>query len=205
MHRIAEYTDMFGDWIGTISTDSQSMLDTLFGRQNGTSAATTPSKVASIQPLIDPLIPEWDLPIEIRNSLQQLLEVQLVYIKGHQDQNKAYERLPLLAQLNVDADDMARRYRQEFGSANPNALMMPNTGVYVVYPEGTKTANYVADIRQRATSTPYGDVFNKNTDTMTGLWNSLIGGHMARQCASASNEGSTLQRWFMNVSQNWDV
>ena len=39
---VAEYTDMFGGWNGTIGTDSHSMLDSLFGRQNGIQAAATP-------------------------------------------------------------------------------------------------------------------------------------------------------------------
>jgi hypothetical protein len=30
--RVAEYTQMVDDWEGTIGTDSQSMLDTVFGR-----------------------------------------------------------------------------------------------------------------------------------------------------------------------------
>jgi hypothetical protein len=33
------------------------------------------------------------------------------FVKGHQDQNKAYERLTLLAQLMVDADEMVSRYQ----------------------------------------------------------------------------------------------
>lgn len=152
--RIAEYTDMFGEWNGTIGTDSQSLLDTLFGRQQGMPAAATPTKFSATRMLIDPLIPEWDLLIEIRNSLQLLPEVQLVYVKGHQDQNNAYERLTLLAQLNIDADNMASQYQRNFGRAHPYALMMPSTGVYLVYPEGTKTANYIPDIRQRANNTP---------------------------------------------------
>ena len=90
-------------------------------------------------------------PCGNRKSLGALPDVKLVYVKGHQDKHRAYARLSFLAQLNVDADDMAGQYQRDHGRAHPYALMMPNTGVYMVYPDGTRTANYVQDIRSRST------------------------------------------------------
>jgi hypothetical protein len=49
---------------------------------------------------------------------------------------------------------MASKYQEEYDRAHPDALMAPHTGVFLVYPEGTKTAKYVSDIRCRATQTP---------------------------------------------------
>jgi hypothetical protein len=103
---------------------------------------------------LNPLIPEWDFLIEIRRTLHTLPGVKLVYVNGHQDQKKAYQNLSLMAQLNVDADDMANEYQEEYGRAHPDALMATHTGVFLVFPEGTKTAKYVPDIRCRATQSP---------------------------------------------------
>jgi hypothetical protein len=60
----------------------------------------------------------------------------------------------LLAQLNVDADDKAREYQERFGQARPYALLTQHSGAFLVYPEGTRTANYGHSIRSRATSNP---------------------------------------------------
>jgi hypothetical protein len=54
----------------------------------------------------------------------------------------------------VDADDLAGKYQQEFGRAHPIALMTPNTGAFLIYPEGTRTSKYAQDIRHRATTAP---------------------------------------------------
>ena len=153
--RLAEFTAMDGTWRGTIGTDSQSMLDTIFGRGKDNSPAA--KEPTSLQPDVEPLhplIPEWDLLVEIRNTLFQLPNVKLVYVKGHQDATRAYSRLDLLAQLNVDADDMAQTFQERFGQPRPHAYMTPHTGAFLIYPEGTRTAKYANDIRRRATSGP---------------------------------------------------
>jgi hypothetical protein len=105
------------------------------------------------------LIPEWDLLAEIRFALQRLPYVQLVHVKGHQDKHKEYSRLNLRAQLNVDADDLAGKYQQEYGKAHPFVLMTPRTGGFLIYPEGTTTSKYAQDIRHRATTTPLENTF----------------------------------------------
>jgi hypothetical protein len=151
--RIAAYTDLFCTWSGTVGTDSQSMLDTLFGRD--ISSQNTMHDARSLPddlPPLDPMIPEWDLLTEIRNTLRGLPFVQLVYVKGHQDNDKSYRQLSQMAQMNVDADHMAGRYQTELGRAHPFALMSPTTGAHLIYPEGTLTARYVTNIRRRATS-----------------------------------------------------
>ena len=67
---------------------------------------------------LDVLTAEWDLLIEIQNTLRQIQGVKLKHIKGHQDKTGAYRSLSILAQLNVDADDKAREYRREHGKAH---------------------------------------------------------------------------------------
>jgi hypothetical protein len=150
--RLASYTDMFCTWAGTVGTDSQSLLDTLFGRNTTTATTIDSANITSGLPQLDPLIPEWDLLTEIRHTLQHLPFVKLEYVKGHQDNDKSYSQLTQMAQLNVDADRMAGKYQTEYGRAHPFAIMSPTTGAYVIYPEGTLTASYVANIRRRATS-----------------------------------------------------
>ncbi|KAI2506267.1 hypothetical protein MHU86_8202 [Fragilaria crotonensis] len=86
-------------------------------------------------PPLDPMIPEWDLLTEIRNTLRGLPFVQLVYVKGHQDNDKSYRQLNQMAQMNVDADHMAGRYQTALGRAHPFALMSPTTGTHLIYPE----------------------------------------------------------------------
>ena len=108
--RVADFTDMVGTWEGTICTDSQSMLDTLFGRgKTGHPAAAEPTSLPTdLQPL-HPLISEWDLLIEIRHTLQTLPGVKSVYVKGHQDQQKAYCNLNLMAQTQMTWQANTRR------------------------------------------------------------------------------------------------
>jgi hypothetical protein len=55
---------------------------------------------------------EWDLLVEIQNALRELPGVDIAYyIKGHQDNRTPYERPPLMAQLNIDADRLTGRYQ----------------------------------------------------------------------------------------------
>lgn len=71
--RISEQTNLVEEiWHGTIGTDSQSMLDTIFGQENKGPAASVPATLPKRQVSLDPLIPEWDQLVEIRNALMQL-------------------------------------------------------------------------------------------------------------------------------------
>ena len=91
------------------------MLEKLFGEE--TLQHQTGLGVDNLQDL-DVLTAEWDLLIEIQNTLRQIQGVKLKHIKGHQDKTGAYRSLSILAQLNVDADDKAREYRREHGKAH---------------------------------------------------------------------------------------
>ena len=88
-------------WKGLAGTDSQSMLDRLYVKDE--TATNLPKQLA----ILDVLDPEWDLLVEVQDALRDLPEVDLVYVKGHQDDRTAYARLPLMTQLNVDADRLA--------------------------------------------------------------------------------------------------
>lgn len=83
-----------------------------------------------------------------------LPNVKLTYVKGHQDSHRAYSRLSLLAQLNVDADDKAAEYQRHFGKAHPFVLMSTNAGAFVTLPEGTITSKVISELRNYATTPP---------------------------------------------------
>ncbi|KAI2506412.1 hypothetical protein MHU86_8038 [Fragilaria crotonensis] len=148
--RIAEYTDMFEPWVGRIGTDSQSMLDRLFGKQDESTMDSKEYKVSSLRSL-DVLDPEWDLLNEIQITLRFLPDVTLEYVKGHQDDHTEYLQLSLMAQLNVDADSLATGYQQEVGRMFPQVLMSANAGAYLVVDEGTVTNKMVQKVRYLAT------------------------------------------------------
>ncbi len=114
--RLGDYTHKPVEWSGTIGTDSQSMLKTLFGQENVRQCTLLGS--VHLQEM-DVMIAEWDLLIEIHTTLKTSPGVKLAYVKGHQDSVREYTTLPLLAQLNVDADDKAREHQETYGKAHP--------------------------------------------------------------------------------------
>jgi hypothetical protein len=66
----------------------------------------------------------WDLLVDIQHALRELPGIDLTYVKGHQDDKKAYDRLPLMARLNVDADRLAGKYNKEHGAWRPFAFLL---------------------------------------------------------------------------------
>ena len=58
---------------------------------------------------------EWDCLAQILHTLHDLADVAptIDHVKGHQDESMPYEELPLLAQLNCDADSHANRFLWE--------------------------------------------------------------------------------------------
>ena len=56
---------------------------------------------------------EADLISSTRANLAKFTDVEVVWVKGHQDDNTPYDDLPLLAQLNVDCDTAAKKHLRE--------------------------------------------------------------------------------------------
>ena len=147
--QLGEFTCAHEPWRGVIGTDSQSMLDKLaiqprVGNELGHKFTKE----------LDPLTPEWDLLIEIRESLRDLPGVSVVYVQGHQDNCQPYDELPLLAQLNVDADAQATKFQELHGHHHNMVLIAPNTRAQLHSLEGTITGRYDTTIRFRANSEP---------------------------------------------------
>jgi hypothetical protein len=59
----------------------------------------------------DTLVSDWDVTHEIQHHLRNFLfQVHLEHVRGHQNKHTPYKELPLMAQLNVDADLLATQY-----------------------------------------------------------------------------------------------
>ena len=169
--RLSDFTYKTERWSGTIGTDSQSMLEKLFGR---TKVRDGEALTAEMLEELDVMDAEWDLLHEIQLSLCTLLDVKLTYVKGHQDTHHAYTRLSLLAQLNVDADDKAKEYQMQYGKAHPFVMMSTHAGAFVTLPEGTITAKVITELRSYATGPPlrsYIQERNQWTDSIMGTIN----------------------------------
>ena len=109
--------------------------------------------MAALSPIesLDVRCPEWDLVSAIIAELTKWPLLKLQYVPGHQDRARAYSRLSLLAQLNVDADAMASRYQCEFGEIRTRVLLTSTAGVHLITPHGTQTSHYDEAIRHQAT------------------------------------------------------
>jgi hypothetical protein len=150
LRRVSEFTSMHDPWIGTIATDSESLLKTLKSPAGKypSPRLETPHRIAGDSTTLDPLQPDWDILIEIQHALSHLPEITLQFVKGHQDRKIRFERLPLMAQLNVEADDMASVYQNTFGGDRPFVMLSPRTRAHLVTIQGTITSRYPAAIRK---------------------------------------------------------
>ena len=143
--RLDHYVNMDDRWRGLIGTDSQSVLNTLY--DEGLRSEDGGKQFADL----DVLDPEWDLLVEIQDTLRELRGVDLIYVKGHQDDQTPYERLPLMAQLNVDADRLAGEFQRECGAQRPFTFMAPHTGALLVTDSGTITSRFKKELTNRST------------------------------------------------------
>ena len=147
--RMAEFTEMTFPWTGVIGTDSQSLLDTLFGKDETRLKRDRdePVNMEGAQVVLNCTCPDWDILIEIQESLSQ-------HVKGHQDRERAYHTLDQMAQLNVDADARAGQYQDNNGATRPIALMTTRTKVHLLGNQGTVTSHYDKYLWTAATTLP---------------------------------------------------
>ena len=108
------------------------------------------------------LDPDWDVVAEIWKAVHRLegqhCRPTFQHIKGHQDDNTAYGRLSLKAQLNVDADRLADAYIAQ----NPNhpyhtVPLLPTSGGQIHLPGGTITHNFKHTLGCARTEQPLKD------------------------------------------------
>jgi exonuclease III len=153
--RLAEFVGKHDQWHGVIVTDSQSLLDTL-AKWSFQVVPTPPrqSPTYTSTPYNDVLLSEWDVLIEIYQLLRRMPYITLEYVKGHQDRHQPYQELPLKAQLNVDADEAAKKYQRTFTTIHPIAVLLPHTGVHLDLPDGTLTSHIAERVRKQAWGGP---------------------------------------------------
>ncbi|KAI2503536.1 hypothetical protein MHU86_10918 [Fragilaria crotonensis] len=155
LKRLAEFTYQHEPWCGTLATDSLSLVETVLGIKRKPSVMEAAvSEPEPVQLPLDPLSPEWDLIVNIRRLLCEMPGLSLEHVRGHQDRRGTYQRLSLLAQLNVDADDLANTFQREYGAIRPLALLTEEAGVHLITPKGTVTTKYKTAIRHQATYGP---------------------------------------------------
>ena len=126
-----------------MGTDSQSMIDCLYVAGGGDTPKAI-RKPGCNGRRVGP-------PGENSRGTKGIDRSGIIYVKGHQDDRVSYNRLPLMAQLNVDADCLANKFQQEHGAQRPFSLMVPNAGAFLVTENGTLTSNFSSELRSRST------------------------------------------------------
>ena len=152
--RIAAFTDMHFQWKGIICTDSQSLLDTLNGKDVDPQADEAPLDIHGSEVVLDELCPDWDILIEIQIAKKELPDVRLQYVQGHQDRTRQYNSLDQFGQLNVDADRKAAQFQDEHGAYRGHAPMTPHASAHLLGAQGTITSHYAKRIRYLAAEAP---------------------------------------------------
>ena len=101
---IQEFTQFSFNKIKMVfAADNKSLID----RQNQHKQYTTPYSNAT-------LAAEFDLTEEIYQTHQRYrIASSFIHVKGHQDDHIEFEKLPLMAQLNVEADELASLFYTE--------------------------------------------------------------------------------------------
>ena len=70
---------------------------------------------------------EFDLTGQIYQTHQAYnIKATFHHVKGHQDKTTKFDKLPLLAQLNIKADALAGQYQQQHGCYLPSVAMLPS-------------------------------------------------------------------------------
>jgi hypothetical protein len=81
---------MHEPWTGVIATDSQGVLDTLQTGDNDPQAVDDPVDLDHGKVVLNCLQPEWDKLIEIQAILENMPNVCLQHVEGHQDKKRPY-------------------------------------------------------------------------------------------------------------------
>jgi hypothetical protein len=125
-------------------SDNQGLLTRITKRQHYSDNYATATLAA-----------DWDLIEQLHSSITEYITPpQFTHVKGHQDTTKAYEKLSLDAQLNVDADLEAGNFQwNQAPTHRPSVPLLPTTRVHLHIADTTITGHYRYHIRNAA-STP---------------------------------------------------
>jgi len=98
---------------------------------------------------------------------------RIEHVQGHQDRKQAYHKLTLAAQLNVDADALAREYQTQYGQPRPFVLLFPHAGVNLHLSQGTCTAHIPRALRHAEHERPL-STYIKNRNQWNDITFSFI-------------------------------
>ena len=91
---------------------------------------------------------KWDILIEVKNTMKMLgVQLNTKHEKGHQDSKTKHKDLPLLRQLNVDADKLATQALDE-ASIEKCSPIMPNTKCHLIIQGRTITSKMKTELRK---------------------------------------------------------
>jgi hypothetical protein len=86
---------------------------------------------------------KYDITEQIYNTQEEHnIKAFFHWEKGHQDNNKNKEDLPLEAQLNIEADKLAGKYQEEYGKYRPIINMLPSCPAMLTIQGISVTSNY---------------------------------------------------------------
>ena len=95
---------------------------------------------------------EWDVVQQIVGSTESFLhQPTYKWIKGHQDDHTAYDRLPYLAQINCDADALATSYYQQMPQPVIKEPTLPSNPATLEIQHQSITSKYKTKIRRAYT------------------------------------------------------
>ena len=90
------------------------------------------------------------------------IDPTFTHMKGHQDKDKVYDKLPFLAQLNVDADKHAGDNNITHGQYRPIILLSPTRLISLELNGKSIHRNYKSAIHDAAHSQPLLERFIAN-------------------------------------------
>ena len=92
--------------------------------------------------------PDWDVVQAIVQVLGQFpIDPTFQHVAGHQDDDQPLHKLSLLATLNVEADEHAGKYRQEYGTYRPLIPLSPTRPIALDIDGKTVHRKYKQTIR----------------------------------------------------------
>ncbi|OEU15138.1 hypothetical protein FRACYDRAFT_239817 [Fragilariopsis cylindrus CCMP1102] len=125
------------------------------------------------------LTSEFDVSEQIYiTQKENSIKAHFKWVKGHQDNNMKYDDLPLEAQLNVDADELAGEYQEEQGQFLPIIHILPSCPAMLSIEGISVTSNYRKQLIRAYVEPKYIEYlqnkFGWSNDTITGIaWKCL--------------------------------
>ena len=100
----------------------------------------------------DTLKPDWDVIQHIRTTHSQVSLVQISWIKSHQDDNNLFDDLPLPAQQNCEADQLAQEAHDLPSIAKP--MRIPGNTIQIYHQSKAITSHIKHHLRQLIKAPP---------------------------------------------------